>query len=311
LLDVVAGAPAFEAVGYVFYGAGIGVAGGAYLDGGGSGHHELGGVFGCEDAAHAYDGDANGLGDVVDHADGDGLDGGAGEASGDVGDTGAAGFHVDGEGDEGVDERDDVGTGVGGDTGHLADAGDVGGELDHEGAMGCALGAGDELVEERGVCAEDHAAVAGVGAAGIELVHGDAGGVVEGADNFEAVFDGEAEDVGDDDDVLHALELWKLFGDEGTDAHVLEADGVDHASGGLDDARRGIAGHGLAGEALGDEGSDVIERDNVFEFDAVAKGSAGGDDGRAQLYACHVHVHVGTFDFGRVGHSAACLPWMG
>ena len=259
LLDVVAGTPALEAVGDVFHSAGVGIAGCADLDGGGSGHHELGGIFGTEDAAHAYDREADGTEYVVNHADGDGFDGGAGEASGDVGDAGAAGFDVDGEGDEGIDEGDGVGTGVGGDAGHLADAGDVGGELDHEGATGGALGAGDELVEERGVRAEDHAAMAGVGAAGVELVHGDAGGVVEGADDFKAIFDGEAEDVGDDDDVFDVLELGEFFGDEGADAHVLEADGVDHAGGGFDDAGRGVSSHGLAGEALGDEGADVVE----------------------------------------------------
>ncbi len=298
MLDVVAGAPSLEAVGDVFHSSRVGVAGCADLDGGGSCHHELGGVFGAEDAAHAYDGDADGSGDVVDHADCDRFDRGAGEASGDVGDAGAAGLDVDGEGDEGIDEGDCVGSGVGGDTGHLTYVGDVGGELDHEGTLRGSLGTGDELVEERGIGAEDHAAVAGVRAAGVELVHGDAGGVVKRADDFEAVLDGEAKDVGDDDDVFDVLELGELFGDEGPDAHVLEADGVDHAGGGFDDAGRGVAGHGLTGEALGDEGSDVIERDDVFELDTVAEGSAGGDDGRAQLYACHVHVHIGTFGFG-------------
>ncbi len=47
----------------------------------------------------------------MDHADGDGLDGRAGEAAGDVGDAGAAGLDVDGEGEEGVDEGDGVGPG--------------------------------------------------------------------------------------------------------------------------------------------------------------------------------------------------------
>ena len=54
--DFVGGAPALEAVGYVFYGAGVGVAGCAYLDGGGSGEHEFYGVFGADYASHAYDG---------------------------------------------------------------------------------------------------------------------------------------------------------------------------------------------------------------------------------------------------------------
>ena len=57
--------------------------------------------------------------------------------------------------------------------------------------------AGDELVEEGGVGAKDHAAVGGVGAGGVELVHYDAGGVVEGAwMTFEgSPRDGETEDA--------------------------------------------------------------------------------------------------------------------
>ncbi len=98
-----------------------------------------------------------------------------------------------------------------------------------------------------GVGAEDHAAVAGVGAARVELIHGDAGGVVKGLNDLEAVIDGEAEDVCDDDGAGHSLQLGKLFGDEGTDAHVLQADGVDHAGGGFDDAGGGVAKHRLAG----------------------------------------------------------------
>ncbi len=57
--------------------------------------------------------------------------------------------------------------------------------------------------------------------------------------------------------------------------------------------------------------ADVVEGDDVFELDAVAEGSAGCDDGRAQLYACHVDVHVGTFGFGWGGHFADGLAWVG
>ena len=68
----------------------------------------------------------------MDHADGDGTDGGARESAGDVGDAGAAGFDVDGEGEEGVDEgRGRRHPGASAATrAILGDTGDVGGELD-------------------------------------------------------------------------------------------------------------------------------------------------------------------------------------
>ena len=81
--------------------------------------------------------------------------------------------------------------------------------------------------------------------------------------------------------------------DELVDADVLQADGVEHAGGGLDDARRGMTGHGLEGDALGDEGADAFERDDLFKFDAVAEGAAGGDDRVDQLDAGELHFHVG------------------
>ena len=73
--DVMAAAPGFESFGEAFGGARIGVAGGADLDGGRAGEHELDRVFGGDDAAEAEDGDGDGAGRLVDHAQRDGLDG--------------------------------------------------------------------------------------------------------------------------------------------------------------------------------------------------------------------------------------------
>ena len=81
---VMTGAPLFEALGEALGGAGIGVAGGADLDGGGSGEEKFDRVFRSDDAAESDDGDGDGFGRFPDHAHGDGLDGRAGEAAGDV-----------------------------------------------------------------------------------------------------------------------------------------------------------------------------------------------------------------------------------
>ena len=96
------------------------------------------------------------------------------------------------------------------------------------------------------------------------------------------------------------------------DAHVLEADGVHHAGWSFDDAGGGVAGHGLAGETLGDEAADAVEGDDVVELYSVAEGSAGGDDGRGEFDPGDGDAHVGAFGWawgGRAGlaHLAGAL----
>ena len=75
---------------------------------GGAGEQELHGILPALDAAHADDGDAVLFGDLgvdaVGHVDGDGLDGGAGEAAGAVGQHGALSFDIDDHRGEGVDQ---------------------------------------------------------------------------------------------------------------------------------------------------------------------------------------------------------------
>ena len=48
-------------------------------------------------------------------------------------------------------------------------------------------------------------------------------------------------------------------------------------------ARRRMTGHRFQRNALGDERADPLQRDDLFKFDAVAKGAARGDDRVAQL----------------------------
>ena len=57
-------------------------------------------------------------------------------------------------------------------------------------------------------------------------------------------------------------------------------------------ARRRIAGHGLARKPLGDEAAEFFERDDLFELDAVAEGAAGGDDRVRQWNTREAHAQV-------------------
>ena len=78
---VVFRAPMAEVGGDVFYGAGVGVARGPYLDGGGTSEEELDGVFSADDAAEADDGDGRRPARSRRPCGGDGFDGRAREAA--------------------------------------------------------------------------------------------------------------------------------------------------------------------------------------------------------------------------------------
>ena len=133
----------------------------------------------------------------------------------------------------------------------------LGESLTMTGRRGAGFGAGDEIEEHVDVGAERDASVFGVGAGGVDLVGGDAFRVVETIDDSEVVVDGVAEDVDDDGAGGIGAQGRELVGDEFLDADILQADGVDHACGGFDEARGLVAGHGLGGNAFGDKAADA------------------------------------------------------
>ena len=157
---------------------------------------------------------------------------------------------------------------------------------------GDGLGLMDQVGELAGVRAEGHAAGVDVGAGDVQLIGCDACGLVEALNDRDVLGDLVAEDVDDDVGAGIAGEGRQLAADKLLDAHILQADGVQHSGGGLDDARRGMAGDGVERDALGDEAADALESDDVFKFDAVAKGAAGGDDRTGQIEAGKRHIHL-------------------
>jgi len=168
----------------------------------------------------------------------------SGEASSDVGQAGTAGLWVDGHGQKGIGNADRIGPGAGGDPGHVGDGGYVGRELDDERAGGDFVGLANKIFERAGVGAEDHVIGVDVGAGDVQLVGGDAFGLVEPLDDRNVLAHRVTEDVDDDVAARVSAERRQLAGDEVFDAHVLEADGVQHAGGGLDNARRALPAMG-------------------------------------------------------------------
>src|SRR6202012_414049 len=170
-------------------------------------------------------------------------------------------------------------------------------------ALGYFLGANDQFAQQPPVGAKDLAAVLRVRAGGIQLIGDDAAlRFVQRLDDGDVVFDFIAEDIGDDA-AGRIPGQWRQLGFKKCfDADILQSDGVDHASGGLDDARSLIAGHRLARKALGDESADAVEGDDLFKLNPVGEGSARRDDRTAQLDAgeadFHVWLHGCGFSFG-------------
>lgn len=73
--NAVTAAPGLEAMSEALDGAWIGIAGRAHLNGSGACQEEFDNILWGGDAAHAEDGDGDGAGALVDHAQSDGLDG--------------------------------------------------------------------------------------------------------------------------------------------------------------------------------------------------------------------------------------------
>jgi hypothetical protein len=72
----------------------------------------------------------------------------------------------------------------------------------------------------------------------------------------------------------------------------LEADGIEHAGGGREEAGSGGAFDGFAGEALGDKASETVEVNKVGEFEAVAEGAAGRENRIPQAQCANFYAEV-------------------
>ena len=132
-----------------------------------------------------------------------------------------------------------------------------------------------------------------IGAGDVQLIGCNAFGLIEPLDDPEVLTHCGAEDIDDDLAEWISLQRGQLAFNEVLHADVLQTDGVDHAGRGLHYAWSGIAGHRLQRYALADQTADSIQRDDLFKFNAVAKGAAGSDDGVDQFQAGQRNSHVG------------------
>ena len=79
---------------------------------------------------------------------------------------------------------------------------------------------------------------------------------------------------------------------KGGNAGVLQTNGVDNAAGNLGHTGRGVAGPGLGSAALGGDGAQLGDIEEVLELPTVAKGTGCGVDGVLHLDAAEIDGHV-------------------
>src|SRR5262249_5958572 len=98
-----------------------------------------------------------------------------------------------------------------------------------------------------------------------------------------------------DDCGRQRAQIGQVVGDEVLDAVVVQPDGVEHARGRLDGARRGVAGARLAGDGLGDDAAQAREVEGAGHLTGVAEGARGDEDGVGEAQPAEGD--------GEVGHS--------
>src|SRR5260370_42332745 len=106
------------------------------------------------------------------------------------------------------------------------------------------------------VGAELHPPLLDVWAGDVEFISGQTLGILKDPDHLHIVLKGIAEDVGNDCRI-EISQYREFFGDEGSDPHVLEPDGIQHSGRGWVETGGGGAFDGFAGKALGDEASEA------------------------------------------------------
>ena len=246
---------------------------------------------------------AHGTRNLPDHPQRQRLDGGAGKAPGGLSQTRAARLQIDRHAGPGISHRQRIGTRLSGSAGKRRDVGDVGRELHHQRPPDRrAPGGAHHLAGEVRVNAELHAALFHVGAGDVQLVGGQALGLLQLADDLHVLLHRVAEDVGDDGGVI-LPQSGELFGDEAAHADVLQADRVQHPGRGLAQARGRRSLDGLRRQPFDDDAPQPVQVHQGGELYSITKGAGGYQDRilqakagqprrwRGQLNA-EVHLHA-------------------
>jgi hypothetical protein len=85
----------------------------------------------------------------------------------------------------------------------------------------------------------------------------------------------------------------------------LQADSIEHTRGGFTEPRWRRTFDGFPGQALYDEAAETVQINEMGELDAVAEGSAGGENGIPQAQGANLYAEI---DSVRSTHFGKSLP---
>jgi hypothetical protein len=85
---------------------------------------------------------------------------------------------------------------------------------------------------------------------------------------------------------------WKFGFDENFDADVLQANRVEHSGRSVAKPRSWRPFDGLQRNSFGDETAEAVQIHQMGELQAVAEGSAGGNDGISEAQSANLYAEV-------------------
>ena len=249
----------------------------ADLHGGRARDHELEDIGRAVDAAHADDRELHGPPALVDHAHGNRADRRAAQSADDVRELRPARLDVDGHRQERVHERDRIGAGLFRGARERRHVGHVRRQLGDDRQRRDLADGADDGVRAGEAAAERDAAFLDVGARDVQLEGGDALRVAQDARELDILVDRRPADV-DEDDRAAIAELGQFLAHEAVHADALQADRVQHARRGFDDAGRRVAFALRQEQSFDRNAAERREIDDVAVLDAVAEAPAGRDE---------------------------------
>ncbi len=184
--------------------------------------------------------------------------------------------HVDGHGEERVDQRHGVGAGVFCGAGERRDVGDIRRQLGDDRQTRHPAHRADDLVGARQAAAERDAPFFDVGARDIQLEGVNPLGVGEDSRELDIFVERGPADV-DDHDGAQAPELRQLLGDEAPHADALQPDRIQHARRGFHDPRRRVTFAFGEEEPFDGDRAERLQVHGVGVLDAVAEAAARGN----------------------------------
>src|SRR5437588_7641421 len=144
------------------------------------------------------------------------------------------------------------------------------------------------------IASEADTALLRVRAGDIQLVGGNVFTLIEDANYRLIVFTRITENIRDDYQISLARQNRKFVAKKSFSSDVLQANCVQHSGSGFEHSRRRIARHRLTRESFYDKATELVERNDVFEFDTVTESPTGSDDRVLEIEPAETDAEIGA-----------------